>query len=153
MAEDLDQFVSNTLVTMANAGIGIEAVLQSSPARWVLGFTDDLQMDVQIHEATNRIILSAEAGTVREENRLSTMEALLAFNLLWATTGCLRAGLAPKDPTVILIADLGLPDLTDDRLARLIGRLAETARQWRAFVAGEMTEQAEGGDDINMIKV
>lgn len=153
MAEDLDQFVSNTFVKMANAGIGIEAVRQSSPARWVLGFTDDMQMDVQIHEVTNRIVLSAEAGTVREQDRTSTMEALLAFNLLWETTGCLRAGLAPNDPTVILMADVSLPDLTDDRLAQLIGRLAETSRQWRSFVAGDFAEVHPAGDDTPMIRV
>lgn len=153
MAEELDKFVSTTLTTMANAGIGIEAVVQSAPDRWVIGFTDDLQMDIQIDEATNRIVLSAEAGTVREDGRVNTMEALLAFNLLWATTGCLRAGLAPKDPTVILMADLGLPDMTDERLGRLILRLAETARGWRAFAAGELTQPAPTADDANMIRI
>ena len=153
MAEDLDQFVSATLVAMAKADSGIESVVQTSPSRWVLGFTDDLQMELQIDEATNRIVLSAESGTLREDDRLGTMTALLAFNLMWAENGCLRAGLSPTDPTLILMADLGLPDLTDERLARLIQRLAGTARGWRSFAAGDMAEVAPEAGDINMIRV
>jgi hypothetical protein len=120
--------------------------MQMSPSRWVLSYTDDTQMDVALHELTNRLVLSAEVGNAPEASRPRTMQALLAFNLMWAETDCIRAAMSPTDGATILISDLFLPDMTDDRLERAVLSLKDNARNWRDFVSGDLAPPADAPD-------
>ncbi len=152
MSQDIDQFISETLTALGQASPDVEAVMQMSPSRWVLSYTDDTQMDVALHEPTNRLVLSAEVGNAPEASRPRTMQALLAFNLMWAETDCVRAAMSPVDGGTILIADLFLPDMTDERLERAVLRLKDSARSWRDFVSGDLAAPVDAPDAL-MIRI
>ena len=152
MAEDLDEFISDALAKIGEARRDIEAVFRTAPTRWVVAYADDAQLDVSVHEPTNRLVLTAEAGDPAPDLRPRIAAALMTFNLMWDRTGCLRAGMADSGP-VVLISDLFLPDLTVDRLDAALQRLVAEAETWRGLASGAVEGGAPDSGDYTMIRI
>jgi hypothetical protein len=150
MQDEIDLYLSQTLADLGANNADIEGVYQMAADRWLLAFSGDRQMDIQLDELGNRLVFTMEIGQPQSKDRARVMAALLTYNHMWPETGSLRTAMLGEDGPASLIGDLYLPELDDARLQRHILGILELSGPWHEFVVGQMDRNPAASAEMLM---
>lgn len=133
--------LTETITETGGLDDAIALILQKGDDVWQVDY-EDVAIELEFHEATGRLVLSAELGVPPQERRLEVFEALLSYAMLWRETGCIRVGLGGSDGPLALMADLAADELLPATLAVALADFAAKVRVWRGYVIAQETQTA-----------
>lgn len=110
-------------------------LIQQAGHRWQVDYEDGESAFVSQISDEGRIELMARAGPLPESAHPQLLEALLAFNLLGAGNGGVRAGLQMDQRSVCLLRDLDSAALDTAGLRDALRSLVALACNWRPVLS------------------
>ena len=113
---------------------------------WTLEYGAELLVEAVYDETLNRLVLSAEIGQPRGENRSGLYETLLQFNYLWEQTGGVRLALDGTGGNVVQLFELSAVELDLATLLSVLANFVENIDTWRQIIAQPPTETSAGED-------
>ena len=136
------------LQEIAPADPTIAAVLRIADDGWVVTYNDDLDIEFEFNEETNRLVLSADLGEPSDDRRLAVYETLMMYSTMWRDTGGISMGLIGPQGSMAMMADLTAGETTADVLAGVLTNFADKARLWRGFVETGGSGQGETEESL-----
>lgn len=133
--------VKEIITEMARHDEEIAVILQKADNVWEVGY-EDVAIELELHEGSGRLVMTADLGVPPAERRLAVFEALLSYAMLWRDTGFVRAAAAGGDGSPSLIADVGVADLRAPVLTDILANFAGKSRVWREYVTSQAAQIA-----------
>lgn len=140
---DVQQQLTEIITEAGNHDENIALIVRRSEGLWQVD-DEDLGIELEFHEATGRLVLTADLGAPPRERRAEVYEALLSYAMLWRDTACVRAGLGGEGGELSLMADIGTEGLLPAALAEMLANFGEKSRLWRKYVSAEAMTPAPG---------
>lgn len=109
---------------------------------WLASFEGTSPILVEWADNPGRLVLSATLGRPMSEQRMSVLETLLSYNLLWEETGGGRMAINGAEGEAVLIYDLHGENLSPALLGTVITNLSKLAEMWRDYVQHEAVRAA-----------
>lgn len=123
------------MLAAAPLGRGVESLRETAEGNFEIELAGGIEVLAEFDPETTRLVLTGEIGTPAEDRRGEVAEAVLAYALLWRTTGNARVALAGSGGPLLLLADLFLSVHSAAELAGAIEAFAARLAVWRRYVA------------------
>lgn len=122
----------------------------TEPGVWVTCFEDHAVLSIEYDPALERIMITADAGTVHAHARDKVHELLLGYNAMWRQTGGTRMALDRAGGRVLLLFELGLGVLCAPRLGDALKGMAAVRQAW-ACILDDADGEAPGVPALSAI--
>lgn len=139
---DLNTALGDMLTAIGNANDEIAAILEIEPGHWAVGYLDDMSVEVECQDGSNRLTLTCGLGIPLLSQIDRIRHTMLNYNLLWRESGGLRMGLSGAGDEAYLIGDVYLPDTSEASLDQVLFNMVRLGRTWSRFI----TEGTLSGD-------
>ena len=140
---DLTTALDEMLAAIGAANDDIAAVLQIEPGHWAVGYDDDVTIEIECANNSNRLTLFCGLGVPKASEIDRIRHTLLCYNMMWRETGGMRMGLSGAGDEAFLIGDVYLPDTSEASLDQALWNMAQLARAWTRFITeGSLVDAA-----------
>lgn len=137
--------LTEMLSAIGAANADIAAILEVEPGHWAVGYQDDMTVEVECQDGSNRLTLTCGLGIPKLSEIDRIRHTMLNYNLMWRESGGLRMGLSGAGDEAYLIGDVYLPDTSEASLDQALFNIVQLGRIWTNFV----TEGTLSGDQPN----
>ncbi len=124
----------------------LQQVTTPGTGRWILEFDNEAIL-CELNSSADRLYLTMSVGPLPEARREDTLEALLAFNSLWAETGGVRLALDRPGGEILQLCDILTQGIDVTKVAHVVEALLAKAQTWKSLIAGAETTAVESAED------
>jgi hypothetical protein len=113
------------------------------PGTWLVTIDDELAIAIELDDARDVLVLSADLGLPTPGNELPAYSLLLQASAAWRELGALRMAIDPDDWNALQFEDLPLAGLEPGQAPARVLRFADIARNGRSAIAESVLRPAQ----------